>query len=225
MLRRVARGAPLRWAAAAVLGAAAVGVPGWAQYRELADTGAIPPAAEAADGATARLAGSEWEFLGAEAGEEPYPGARSVDVFFAVTPEDGAAAERVGSYCRLRAVDGRGRVWEDGLRAAAGPPFLEEAGETAGGGCLTAPPDNEPFPPGEASLLAVHFTVAADAGRDLRFEVEVATHVPEEDPLEETSLTDLEEFEEEKDPPRPAAVSFGYREFDRAVLGRWGIRP
>ncbi|MDS1269666.1 hypothetical protein RIF23_05100 [Lipingzhangella sp. LS1_29] len=198
----------------------------WLEQRDLSQAGTIPPAAPLVEGTSVELAGTHWEFLGAQAEAEPQPGVRRVDVGFLVTPEDDVAGERLYSHCWFRAKDDQGRTWEQLYSFDQG----EDAGTTGGGSCATG--DFSPIPGGTEELLAASFEVPEEAVQDLRFEIEVATHDPEldiEPGADPGDLSEvLEEFEElavdndptedgvdlDANPPRPVAASFAYREFE-----------
>ncbi|WP_393916205.1 hypothetical protein [Halostreptopolyspora alba] len=202
----------------------ALGVPWWLEYEDMSDRGIIPPEATPVSGDTARLAGSEWEYVGAVTEDlEPTPGTREVAVVFRVTPEDEVASDRLYSRCAFRAVDDRGRTWDPTVPSQPVPDDVA----TASGTRCAAPSGFDPMPAGEETPLAVTFEVPEEVASDLRFEVEVATHDPEidHDMSTEDALAELEEYAEgqrdeengydpdfEENPPEPEAVSFPYRE-------------
>ncbi|MBB4935057.1 hypothetical protein F4561_005951 [Lipingzhangella halophila] len=202
----------------------ALGIPWWLERQDMLDRGVIPPEATPVSGDTARLAGSEWEYVGSVTeDEEPAPGVREVSAAFKVTPDDQLATDRLYSLCAFRALDGQGRTWETALA----PTELPEDVATADGIKCTAPSGTEPMPVGEQTTIVATFEVPEDAVSSLRFEVAVATHDPEidHDMTSEEALAELEEYTEslegedhghdpdsEENPPKPEALSFPYRE-------------
>ncbi|GAA3730012.1 hypothetical protein HDA32_006029 [Spinactinospora alkalitolerans] len=179
-----------------VLLPAALGLPWWLERETLLERGQMPPRAEVAEEGTAELAGSEWDFKGMVTGEtgssisDPPPdGVELVDAVFLVTPSDDDASALLQRSCHFRAVDGRGRSWEQ-TAEYSGRTMPEEVGMTAFG-CTDA--EGDPIAPGESQGLVASFLVPEDALSSLRFEVRADTS---DDP----------------ESPRPAAVAFEQEE-------------
>ncbi|MFC7326158.1 hypothetical protein [Marinactinospora rubrisoli] len=166
-----------------------MGLPWWLERRTLLEQGAMPPPPAVADGSSAGLAGSEWEFRGAVTGEtggEDLPeGAELVDAVFIVTPGDGQASRLLLNSCEIRAVDGRGRVWDQTSEYSM-RQLPEEVGNTSFG-CSDA--DGEAIGVDTAQGLVATFLVPEDAVEGLGFEIRVDTS-------------------ESPEAPRPAAVLF-----------------
>ncbi|GAB3206346.1 hypothetical protein GCM10027294_08330 [Marinactinospora endophytica] len=194
---------PARWrrhdvrpvAALLVLLPLAVGLPWWLERSELLAEGAMPPSAVPANGtgagATAELAGTDWEFRGFVTGATdgsltPLPaGTELVDAVVVATPRDARAGRLLQSSCEFRLVDDRGRSWAQ-TAAQTGRTLPEEVVETWPG---CSGPDAEPVPPGTGQPMIATFLVPEDAVGSLRLQVRADTS---EDP----------------ERPRPAAVEF-----------------
>ncbi|RCV48884.1 hypothetical protein [Marinitenerispora sediminis] len=172
-----------------VLVPAATAVPWWLERRALLEQGTMPPSAVVADGPSADLAGSQWQFrgavTGATGGEDPPPGTELVDAVFIVTPGDARASRLLLNSCEIRAVDDAGRTWDQTSEFSL-RQLPEEVGTTTFG-CGDA--DGEAVPADTGQGLVATFLVPEDAVAGLGFEVRVDTS-------------------EAARAPRPAAVLF-----------------